>query len=60
VNLGKRPDEPSVYARAVALDDAQTAFAVTTQSDFGIKPCSTLFGRLKVVDDVEVVLAATL
>jgi polyisoprenoid-binding protein YceI len=34
--------------------------AVVTQTDFGIKPYSTLFGALKVADEVEVALDAGL
>jgi hypothetical protein len=34
--------------------------AVVTQTDFGIKPYSTLFGALKVADTVEVALDAAL
>src|SRR5262249_10020736 len=34
--------------------------AVVTQTDFGIKPYSTLFGALKVADAVEVALDAAL
>jgi polyisoprenoid-binding protein YceI len=34
--------------------------AVVTQSDFGIKPYSTLFGALKVADAVEIAIDATL
>jgi polyisoprenoid-binding protein YceI len=37
-----------------------TAAAVVTQSDFGVKPYSTLFGALKVVDEVRVELDAGL
>ncbi len=34
--------------------------AVVAQTDFGIKPYSTLFGALKVADEVEVALDAGL
>ena len=45
----------------VAIDgDRISATAVVTQTDFGIKPYSTLFGALKVADDVEVALDAAL
>ena len=37
-----------------------TGSAVVKQSDWGISPYSTLFGTLKVVDEVEVVLDAVL
>jgi polyisoprenoid-binding protein YceI len=36
------------------------ATVVVTQSEFGMKPYSTLFGALKVADDVEVALDAAL
>ncbi len=39
---------------------ALTGSAVVKQSDWGISPYSTLFGTLKVVDEVEVVLDAVL
>jgi hypothetical protein len=43
------------------LDDGKLgASAVVRQSDWGISPYSTLFGTLKVVDEVEVVLDAIL
>ena len=45
----------------LTLDGAKlAASAVVKQSDFGLTPYSTLFGTLKVVDEVEVVLDATL
>ena len=37
-----------------------TAAAVVTQTGFGMKPYSTLFGALKVADEVSVSLAAKL
>ena len=40
--------------------DRLAGSAVVKQSDWGISPYSTLFGTLKVVDEVEVVLDATL
>jgi polyisoprenoid-binding protein YceI len=51
--------------RPVAFDlrtaDGRVTGAVTlTQSDFGIKPFSILFGTLKVVDEVEVSIDAAL
>ena len=36
------------------------AHAVVKQTDWGITPYSTLFGALKVVDDVEIQIDATL
>jgi polyisoprenoid-binding protein YceI len=45
----------------VAIDGGRlSATAVVTQTDFGIKPYSTLFGALKVADDVVVALDAAL
>ena len=41
---------------AVGEDGALRANAVVKQSDWGIKPYSTLFGALKVRDEVDVVL----
>jgi hypothetical protein len=44
----------------LALDDtALRASAVVKQSSWGMKPYSTLFGALKVADDVEVAVDAT-
>jgi len=45
----------------LALADGRLAASVVVkQSDWGIAPYSTLFGTLKVVDEVEVALDATL
>jgi polyisoprenoid-binding protein YceI len=45
----------------LAVDDGRLhAVAVVTQTDFGMKPYSTLFGALKVADDVTVELDAAL
>jgi polyisoprenoid-binding protein YceI len=46
----------------VEVDDAGTLVGgcVLKQTDFGIKPYSTLFGALKVVDEVEVAIEAGL
>jgi polyisoprenoid-binding protein YceI len=46
----------------VAVDDAGalSAVAVVKQSNWGMKPYSTLWGALKVVDEVEVAIDATL
>ena len=41
---------------AVGDDGAVSASAVVTQSDWGMKPYSALFGALKVADEVEVAL----
>jgi polyisoprenoid-binding protein YceI len=52
-------------SRPVAFDlrtagDRLTGAVTLTQSDFGIKPFSILFGTLKVVDEVEVSIDASL
>ena len=47
---------PLAFAVAVTGDDALSATAVVTQSNWGMKPYSTLFGALKVVDEVEVAI----
>jgi polyisoprenoid-binding protein YceI len=51
---------PIAFDVTVAPDGALACEAVVTQSDWGITPYSTLFGTLKVVDDVEVALDARL
>jgi hypothetical protein len=45
---------------AISADGTLTATAVVKQSDWGMKPYSGLFGALKVVDEVEVGIEATL
>ncbi len=45
---------PLTLAVAVGADGVLRANAVVTQTDFGISPFSTLFGTLRVVDEVEV------
>jgi hypothetical protein len=47
---------PITFVLAVTGDGALRATAVVTQSNWGMKPYSALFGALKVHDDVEVVL----
>jgi hypothetical protein len=47
---------PLVFDLVVGDDGALSATAVVTQTAFGMKPYSALFGALKVADDVEVVL----
>ena len=47
---------PLAFAVAVTGDEALSATAVVTQSNWGMKPYSTLFGALKVVDEVEVAI----
>jgi polyisoprenoid-binding protein YceI len=46
--------QPVSFDVAVDDDGALTASTTITQSNFGIKPYSALFGALKVKDDVEV------
>ncbi len=48
------------FELAVGEDGTVTGSATVKQSDWGIKPFSTLFGTLKVVDEVEVVVSARL
>jgi polyisoprenoid-binding protein YceI len=45
---------PIAFDLAVGDDGALRAGAVVTQSDWGMKPYSALFGALKVADEVEV------
>ena len=47
---------PIAFDLAIGDAGALTATAVVTQSAWGMKPYSALFGALKVKDDVEVVL----
>jgi polyisoprenoid-binding protein YceI len=47
---------PLTLALAVADDGAVSGSATITQSDWGMKPYSALFGTLKVLDDVEISL----
>jgi polyisoprenoid-binding protein YceI len=54
---GKR--RPISFAIAIGTDGALSGSAIVKQSDWGIKPYSALFGTLKVVDEVEVVITAT-
>jgi hypothetical protein len=51
---------PIAFDVDVGPDGSLRASAVVTQSEWGIAPYSTLFGTLKVVDEVEVVLDALL
>ncbi|MGD9694788.1 MAG: YceI family protein [Thermoleophilia bacterium] len=51
---------PVAFDLAAGADGALTAAATLTQSDWGIKPYSALFGALKVADDVAVELDARL
>jgi polyisoprenoid-binding protein YceI len=47
---------PVAFDLALGDDGGLSATAVVTQSRWGVKPYSALFGALKVLDDVEVVL----
>ena len=47
---------PIAFDLAIGDDGALSASAVVTQTHWGMKPYSALFGALKVLDDVEVVL----
>ena len=47
---------PVSFDLVVGEDGELSAAAVVTQTAWGIKPYSALFGALKVVDDIEVVL----
>ena len=51
---------PIAVELAVGADGALSGGAVVKQSDWGMTPYSTLFGTLKVVDEVEVSLDASL
>jgi polyisoprenoid-binding protein YceI len=51
---------PIEFEATPSDDGLLSASTVIKQSDFGMKPYSTLFGALKVVDEVEVSLAAKL
>lgn len=48
--------EPIAFDLAVGEDGSLSARAVVSQPGWGMKPYSTLFGALKVHEDVEVVL----
>ncbi len=50
---------PAAFAVTVT-DGVIAASATIRQTNFGIKPYSTLFGALKVVDEVEVSLTGTI
>jgi polyisoprenoid-binding protein YceI len=47
---------PIAFDLALGPDGAITGSAIVKQTDWGIKPYSALFGTLKVVDEVEVVI----
>ncbi|MEK6230178.1 MAG: YceI family protein [Actinomycetota bacterium] len=48
--------QPIAFDLAIGDDGTLSATAVVTQTAWGMKPYSALFGALKVADDVEVVL----
>ena len=50
---------PISFGLTVGDDSRVSGSAVVKQTDWGITPYSTLFGALKVVDEVEVVIDAT-
>ncbi len=50
---------PVDFTLDVAADGTLTGSATVTQSNYKIKPYSALFGALKVVDEVEVAINAT-
>ena len=52
--------QPIVFELAVGESGSLTGGAAVKQTDWGIKPYSALFGTLKVADDVEVLIEATL
>ena len=47
---------PIAFELLVGDDESLTATAVVTQTNWGMKPYTGLFGALKVLDEVEVVL----
>ncbi len=51
---------PIAFELALAPDGTITGSATVTQSHWGIKPFSILFGTLKVADEVEVAVSAAL
>jgi polyisoprenoid-binding protein YceI len=51
---------PLTFDLWMAGDGSLTGSAVVKQSDWGMKPYSTLFGTLKVVDEVEVAIEGAL
>jgi len=55
LTIGERTN-PISFDLDVAEDGALGASAVVTQTEWGLKPYSALFGALKVHDDVEVAL----
>jgi polyisoprenoid-binding protein YceI len=52
--------KPLAFDLAVGDDGALAGTATVTQTDFGMKPYSALWGALKVLDEVEVALEGKL
>ena len=52
--------QPIAFDLVIGDDGALAATAVVTQTRWGVKPYSALFGALKVLDDVEVALTGRL
>lgn len=48
--------QPTTFDLVIGDNGTLSATAVVTQTAWGMKPYSALFGALKVADDVEVVL----
>jgi polyisoprenoid-binding protein YceI len=59
LTIGERTN-PISFELDVAEDGALSASAMVTQTEWGMKPYSALFGALKVHDDVEVALEGRL
>jgi polyisoprenoid-binding protein YceI len=51
---------PITFYLAITAEGGLRAAAVVKQTDWGMKPYTGLFGALKVVDEVEIELEATL
>ncbi|MEP6954165.1 MAG: YceI family protein [Solirubrobacteraceae bacterium] len=51
---------PLAFPLTVGADGALSGSATVSQSDWGMKPYSALFGTLKVADEVQVVFEGTL
>jgi hypothetical protein len=59
LSLGQASN-PVAFELALGADGRLAGSAKFKQTDFGMKPYSTLFGTLKVADEVEVVIVANL
>jgi polyisoprenoid-binding protein YceI len=51
---------PIAFAVTLGADGTVSGAAIVKQTDWGMKPYSALFGTLKVVDEVEVLVSANL